>query len=304
MPLNPIIGLCGPPGAGKSTAADIIRTIYPLYSVRRFSDALCASVGTIIGETAAFVATDAGRSKDLSETSWPGALLRGRLTRALVLVVQSVRPGQLDRMCVALTGSACRESAHVRIGMTVGRLLHALDAEARAAFGDNVWVSATLGQWRAERMPPIIIADDACLAEATAVQMHGGRVLRVERPGMGTAEHADDITPFWTIHNVGLLSEFGDAVRATVDAMTLDSSPDWDNCWFDDVVAELVGERSDGERSDGERSDGERRDGERRDSERSDGERRDGERSDDSGGRFIFFDDAIGAFCDTRAESN
>lgn len=176
------IGICGPAGAGKSTAADRLVKRWRFNRVRF-----------------------AGPLK---------AMLLG-----LGLSAEQVDGDQKEEPTPLLCGRTPRQAMQF-LGTEWGRKL----------IGDDFWIAA----WRAavERTggfhvagkgwDRLIVADDVRFAnEAKAIRDRGGIVVRIERPGAGSASGSGhvseqlDFVPDRIIHNRGDLA----ALRAEIDAL-------------------------------------------------------------------------------------
>jgi hypothetical protein len=172
------IGLCGPAGAGKSTAAERLVQRWRFNRVR-----------------------------------FAGPL------KAMMLAL-GLDPEQAD-------GDRKEEPSALLCGRTPRQAMQWLGTEwGRNLIGEGFWIAA----WQAavERTPPgqpwtaapkLIVADDVRFAnEAKAIRDRGGLVVRIERPGAGSAsggEHASermDFVPDRIIRNTGELAAFHRAI--------------------------------------------------------------------------------------------
>lgn len=177
------IGFCGPAGAGKSTAAEHLVKHWRFSRVR-FAGPLKA-----------------------------------------MLLALGLDPDQVD-------GDRKEEPSPLLCGRTPRQAMQWLGTEwGRQLIGDGFWIAA----WQAavERIPHdrpwrrganLIVADDVRYAnEAKAIRDRGGLVVRIERPGAGSASghaHASerqDFVPDRIIRNTGDLVRF----RAEIDALAL-----------------------------------------------------------------------------------
>ena len=103
------------------------------------------------------------------------------------------------------------------IGVTARRLMVTLGTEwGRRLIGDDLWIRL----W-AERAAcfPFTLADDVRFAnEVETIEARGGIVWRVNRPGVGIADHPSEwdipnLSVTRTIHNVGSLGELHEQVH-------------------------------------------------------------------------------------------
>lgn len=173
------IGFCGPAGAGKSTAAEHLMRHWRFQRVR-----------------------------------FAGPL------KAMMLAL-GLDPAQVD-------GDRKEEPSPLLCGRTPRQAMQWLGTEwGRNLIGSEFWIAA----WRAavERTPPIcrhpddsfalIVADDVRFAnEAKAIRDRGGIVVRIERPGAGSASGGDhasermDFVPDRVIRNTGDIVAFGELI--------------------------------------------------------------------------------------------
>lgn len=97
------------------------------------------------------------------------------------------------------------------------RLYQVMGTEVGRAWDENFWIDRTLGA--VEPGVHVVIADARFPNEGSAVQAAGGKVIRVNRPGVGPlndhpSETAVDlITPDFTIENDGTLEDLAVKVR-------------------------------------------------------------------------------------------
>jgi hypothetical protein len=179
------IGFCGPAGAGKSTAAEHLMRHWRFQRVR-----------------------------------FAGPL------KAMMLAL-GLDPAQVD-------GDRKEEPSPLLCGRTPRQAMQWLGTEwGRNLIGEGFWIAA----WQAavERMPPtftyhggfapirLIVADDVRFAnEAKAIRDRGGIVVRIERPGAGSASghaHASermDFVPDRIIRNTGDRMAFAGMINAFV----------------------------------------------------------------------------------------
>jgi len=174
------IGFCGPAGAGKSTAAEHLMLKWHFQRVR-----------------------------------FAGPL------KAMMLAL-GLDPAQVD-------GDRKEEPSALLCGRTPRQAMQWLGTEwGRNLIGEGFWIAA----WQAavERSPPgqpwteapkLIVADDVRFAnEAKAIRDRGGLVIRIERPGAGSASGGDhasecmDFVPDRIIRNTGDLAAFHKAIDA------------------------------------------------------------------------------------------
>lgn len=176
------IGFCGPAGAGKSTAAERLVQRWRFNRVR-----------------------------------FAGPL------KAMMLAL-GLDPAQVD-------GDRKEEPSPLLCGRTPRQAMQWLGTEwGRNLIGEGFWIAA----WQAavERVSPdlnslsqavrgvrLVVADDVRFAnEAKAIRDRGGLVIRIERPGAGSASGGDhasermDFVPDRIIRNTGDLAAFHKAI--------------------------------------------------------------------------------------------
>lgn len=172
------IGFCGPAGAGKSTAAERLMLRWQFQRVR-----------------------------------FAGPL------KAMMLAL-GLDPAQVD-------GDRKEEPSALLCGRTPRQAMQWLGTEwGRNLIGEGFWIAAWQAATQAghlqhprEGLLPLIVADDVRFAnEAKAIRDRGGLVVRIERPGAGSASgagHASermDFVPDRIIRNTGDLVAFHKAI--------------------------------------------------------------------------------------------
>jgi hypothetical protein len=133
------------------------------------------------------------------------------MTRAFGLTAREMAGDLKEAPCDALGGKTPRQFMQM-LGTEFGRQM----------IGENVWVKAwergasdldtdaDLTDPCDPSARPLVVADDVRFAnEAAAIRSRGGRVIRIERPGAGSASGAghaserQDFTPDRVIRNTG-----------------------------------------------------------------------------------------------------
>jgi hypothetical protein len=102
----------------------------------------------------------------------------------------------------------------------VRRLLQALGVAVRTHIGPDTWVDVVLNGMYARG--PVVITDVRFLNEAAAIRRHGGRLVRINRPGVDPVNsHVSEtelaLEPVdLTLSNAGSLDELHSAVDAGI----------------------------------------------------------------------------------------
>lgn len=115
-------------------------------------------------------------------------------------------------------GEFHEDGSPVMMPMTVRQLLQELGTEAmREGLHTNVWVNALMADYRRPKMDQHnpsywLVTDTRFPNEADAILENNGILLRIERPGLSTDEHASETAldnyPFThVIHNDGSMED-------------------------------------------------------------------------------------------------
>ncbi len=106
----------------------------------------------------------------------------------------------------------------------VRRILQALGVAVREHVGDETWVDAALVK-AAAISGPVVVTDVRFPNEAERVRFDGGKIVRVNRPGLPETDlhisetALDDLVPDFLVRNAGTVADlhgFADGVARTV----------------------------------------------------------------------------------------
>lgn len=111
-------------------------------------------------------------------------------------------------------------------GQEIRRLLQRLGTEAgRQTLWDSIWIDAALTGHPEDAK--LVVSDSRFINEFDAITDRGGRILRIEREGVGPANnHASELEALQynfpvTIHNDGTLEDYHNKIREFASALGL-----------------------------------------------------------------------------------
>jgi thymidylate synthase (FAD) len=196
-----IIGICGKMGSGKDTLANIIKSSFPMFEIRKFARAVREFVSEITEIDVDKMETTEQKSYVFSMIL-DSSILLDRIKSAFLNLISFPATGQCYMIVLPggkaikgdihkiatdiykiLTGTKYVDDEYISLNKTIGQLLQLVGSDCmRNLIDENIWVSILRERWIESNKPIIIISDVRFDNEVEMIKREGGIVIKIERP--------------------------------------------------------------------------------------------------------------------------